>query len=50
MPLLAAVGGMIVPAAIYSRAPSPLGRPELVRGWAIPCATDIAFSYLVAAR
>ena len=23
-------------------------RPELVRGWAVPCATDIAFSYLIA--
>jgi NhaA family Na+:H+ antiporter len=25
-----------------------LDRPDLERGWAIPCATDIAFSYLVA--
>jgi NhaA family Na+:H+ antiporter len=25
-----------------------MGRPELARGWAIPCATDIAFSYMVA--
>ena len=25
-----------------------LGRPELMPGWAIPCATDIAFSYLAA--
>jgi NhaA family Na+:H+ antiporter len=24
------------------------GRPELMPGWAIPCATDIAFSYLAA--
>ncbi len=23
-----------------------LGRPELMPGWAVPCATDIAFSYL----
>ena len=25
-----------------------LSRPDLTRGWAIPCATDIAFSYMVA--
>jgi NhaA family Na+:H+ antiporter len=24
------------------------GQPELLRGWAIPCATDIAFSYMAA--
>jgi Na+:H+ antiporter, NhaA family len=49
MPVLAAVGGMAAPAAIYAVFVSWLGRAdELMRGWAIPCATDIAFSYLVA--
>src|SRR4051812_28339335 len=48
VPLLAACGGMIVPALLYVVAMRGLGLPELLRGWAIPCATDIAFSYLVA--
>lgn len=45
-PLLAAVGGMAAPALIYIGIVSATGSPELARGWAIPCATDIAFSYL----
>ena len=45
-PVLAAVGGMTLPAAIYIGIVSFTGHPELSRGWAIPCATDIAFSYL----
>lgn len=48
LPILAAVGGMAVPAAIYLAAINALGRPDLHAGWAIPCATDIAFSYLAA--
>jgi NhaA family Na+:H+ antiporter len=48
VPLLAAAAGMIAPAAMYSAAAMASGHPELLRGWAIPCATDIAFSYLVA--
>jgi Na+:H+ antiporter, NhaA family len=48
VPLLAAVGGMLVPALIYSGQAWAEGRPEIVRGWAIPCATDIAFSYMAA--
>ena len=47
-PLLAAIGGMLGPAALYLALAAGLGEPELLRGWAIPCATDIAFSYLVA--
>src|SRR5262245_17842654 len=46
VPVLAAVGGMAAPASIYALSVWYLGRPDLVRGWAIPCATDIAFSYL----
>jgi NhaA family Na+:H+ antiporter len=48
VPLIAAVGGMVGPATIYVSMTFALGTPELLRGWAIPCATDIAFSYLVA--
>ena len=47
-PLAAAVGGMAVPALIYVGLASTIGPAELVRGWAIPCATDIAFSAMVA--
>jgi NhaA family Na+:H+ antiporter len=48
VPVIAAVGGMLGPAGLYVILAIGLGVPELVRGWAIPCATDIAFSYLVA--
>ena len=47
-PLLATVGGVIGPAAIYMAGVMLTGRSELANGWAVPCATDIAFSYLVA--
>ncbi len=42
MPVVAALGGMVVPAAIFAF----LNRGDAValRGWAIPSATDIAFS------
>ncbi|HXW04079.1 MAG TPA: Na+/H+ antiporter NhaA [Vicinamibacterales bacterium] len=48
VPLLAAVGGMAVPASLYTLQATIDGRPELLSGWAIPCATDIAFSYMAA--
>ena len=41
LPIMAAVGGMLVPALIYVAMNA--GRPS-VDGWAIPMATDIAFS------
>jgi NhaA family Na+:H+ antiporter len=47
-PLIATLGGITGPAAIYISGALWFGATELVRGWAIPCATDIAFSYLVA--
>jgi len=39
---------MIGPAALYAIQATAIGHPELMPGWAIPCATDIAFSYLAA--
>ena len=48
VPLIAATGGMVVPGALYAVLVVWSGRLEFLRGWAIPCATDIAFSYLVA--
>lgn len=48
VPLIAAVGGMAAPAFIYVALAAALHRPELYRGWAVPCATDIAFSYMAA--
>jgi NhaA family Na+:H+ antiporter len=42
LPLIAAVGGMIVPALIFFAI--NWQTPETWRGWAIPIATDIAFA------
>jgi hypothetical protein len=51
VPLLATLGGMVGPAGLYLLGALMLGQlPALARGWAIPCATDIAFSYMVARR
>jgi len=47
LPVVAAAGGMTGPALIYSAVVLFQREPELARGWAIPCATDVAFSYLV---
>jgi NhaA family Na+:H+ antiporter len=48
VPLMAAAGGMIAPATLYALQVNFEGRPDLTPGWAIPCATDIAFSYMAA--
>jgi NhaA family Na+:H+ antiporter len=48
LPIFAAVGGMAAPAAIYLLSSGALGLTDIHAGWAIPCATDIAFSYLAA--
>ncbi len=42
LPVIAAVGGMAIPAAIY--ASINWGDPVAMKGWAIPSATDIAFA------
>lgn len=48
-PLIATLGGVIVPAGLYLLGAAALGEMgDFGRGWAVPCATDIAFSYMVA--
>jgi len=42
LPLVAAIGGMIVPALIYGLV--NYGNPVTLQGWATPVATDIAFA------
>ncbi len=42
LPIVAALGGMLVPAGIYWACNA--GHPESVQGWGIPMATDIAFA------
>ena len=42
LPIIGAVGGMLIPALFYVFI--NLGNTETLRGWAIPSATDIAFS------
>ena len=48
MPMIAAVGGMAVPALFYVAVTFSAG-PDALRGWAIPAATDIAFALAVLA-
>jgi NhaA family Na+:H+ antiporter len=45
LPGVAAIGGMLVPAVIYALV--NLGSPDTSQGWAIPSATDIAFSLAI---
>ena len=47
LPLMATIGGMVGPATIYLVG-ARLFSPALSEGWAVPMATDIAFSYLLA--
>ncbi|MFT4228579.1 Na+/H+ antiporter NhaA [Micropruina sp.] len=49
VPVLAAVGGMVVPAAIFALVVVTSGEPAALHGWAIPTATDIAFALAVLA-
>jgi NhaA family Na+:H+ antiporter len=48
LPVLAAVGGMVVPALVFLAVNTAAGSGAL-RGWAIPTATDIAFAVAVLA-
>ncbi|GAW92540.1 Na+/H+ antiporter NhaA [Calderihabitans maritimus] len=47
-PLYATLGGVLGPVAVYLSLNALIGSPELVRGWGIPTATDIALAWLVA--
>jgi NhaA family Na+:H+ antiporter len=49
LPVLAAVGGMVVPAAIFVAVNLGTGSSDTLDGWAIPTATDIAFAVAVLA-
>ena len=49
VPILAAVGGMIMPALIFVGVVVAFGATEALHGWAIPTATDIAFAVAVLA-
>ena len=42
LPIIAAIGGMVIPALFY--VVINFGNLETLQGWAIPSATDIAFS------
>ncbi len=50
VPVVAALGGVVVPAGLYAVTVLVLGADsEALRGWAIPTATDIAFALAVLA-
>ncbi|WP_006241849.1 Na+/H+ antiporter NhaA [Mycolicibacterium tusciae] len=49
LPIAAAIGGMVVPAALYIGINFAAGHPENFDGWAVPIATDIAFALAVLA-
>jgi Na+:H+ antiporter, NhaA family len=47
-PLIATLGGMVGPVTVYLLGAAMVGKFALLaNGWAIPTATDIAFSYLI---
>jgi NhaA family Na+:H+ antiporter len=49
VPVVAAIGGVLVPAGLYLYIVTSMGEPDATRGWAIPIATDIAFALAVLA-
>ncbi len=49
VPVLAAVGGMAMPALLFTGIVLVLGGRDALHGWAIPTATDIAFALAVLA-
>ncbi len=49
VPVIAAIGGMVVPAVIYLVVVNVAGDSAAAQGWAVPTATDIAFALAVLA-
>ena len=49
LPIAAAIGGMVVPAAVFIGINLAAGHSEHLDGWAVPIATDIAFALAVLA-
>lgn len=49
VPVVAALGGVVVPAVVYLYITQSAGVADAARGWAIPIATDIAFALAVLA-
>lgn len=49
VPVIAALGGMVVPALVFVAVLMVADQPQLLGGWAIPTATDIAFALAVLA-
>lgn len=49
LPIIAALGGMVVPAAVYIAVNVGDGHGDKLAGWAVPTATDIAFALAVLA-
>ncbi|WP_366921509.1 Na+/H+ antiporter NhaA [Metallumcola ferriviriculae] len=47
-PLFATLGGVLGPVAVYLILNSVIGSPNLIRGWGVPTATDIALAWLIA--
>lgn len=47
-PVIATIGGVTGPAVLYYLGCLYLNKPELIKGWAVPTATDIAFCYMTA--
>lgn len=49
VPVVAAIGGMVLPALVFVAVVLVAGERSLLSGWAIPTATDIAFALAVLA-
>jgi NhaA family Na+:H+ antiporter len=48
MPLMATMGGVLGPIAVFSALNTAFGSPEFASGWGVCTATDIALSWLLA--